>query len=55
MTQVEVSEMQGPVPRNAGNLQNMEKVRNGFLPRTSKRNTDLPTHFRLLTSRIIRQ
>lgn len=55
MTQAEVRKMQGLVPRNAGNLQKMEKVRNGFLPRTSKRNTDLPTHFRLLTSKIIRQ
>lgn len=50
MTQAGVREMQGQEPKNAGSLQKLQKARNGFFPRVTRRNIELPAHFRFLTS-----
>lgn len=43
----------GHKPRNVGALYKLEKTRNKFSPRASRRKIALPTHFRLKTSRTI--
>lgn len=44
----------GHEPRNAGNLQKLEKARNTILSRAFRRNTTWLTHFGLMTSGAVR-
>lgn len=54
MMEAEVSD-KGPEPRNAGGLQKLEKPRNRFSPRLSRRNAALPSCFELQASGTVRK
>ena len=53
-TEVRMMRARSYKPRNSSHLWKLEKARNRFFPRASKRSTALLTHFRFLTFRTVR-